>query len=579
MSQIIDYRQFTGYLGNPRLRRANMDLPITEEQLEEIRKCVDDPVYFACNYIKIVHVDRGLVPFEMWDFQKDMIRQFHNERFNIVKTARQVGKSTITVAYILHNILFNKYRRVAILANKGSTSRELMSRLQLAYENLPPWLQQGIITWNKGDIELENGSIVLAAATTSSAVRGYSFTLLFMDEFAFVPTNIADEFFTSTYPTISSGKETKVIIVSTPNGMNHFHERWVKAEKGESEFKTFSVHWSSVPGRDEKWKQETIKNTSETQFQQEMEAEFLGSSATLISARKLKELHWAATDPVKFEQSIYVQDSSINAKHKTNGFSIYEDPIEGHTYCLTADVSRGQGNDYSAIAVIDITEIPYKVVAKFRDNFIPTLVFPTMIYTIAQRYNEAFVLVELNDVGQQVAETLHYEFAYENLIKVEARPKLGQIISAGFQKRMQLGLKTSVATKKIGCANLKALIESDKLLIKDHEIIRELTNFIAQQNTYKAEVGSHDDLAMTLVLFGWVINQRFFKDSIGSNIRKNIQEEQMKLMDDDIIPTIVFDDGTEETFMDDEKVEWFKDRKNKYIWDDIPNPLHQKFFD
>lgn len=724
---IIDYRKWTGHQGNPRLRRPDMDVPVTEEQAIEIARCIDDPVYFAKNYIKIVHVDHGLIPFAMWNFQEDMLNQFANERFNIVKTARQVGKcvhintpirlrnkktgeiiettvgefyesqkknkllsieqreninrkfidtinlddweidtdsdwcpvthihktieyeewiieteddcslicaddhivfdenyqeifakdcipgitkiitrngfslvkkiiktdkssnmyditvdskdhrywtgnilshnTTVTVAYILWTILFKDYQRVAILANKGGTAREILARLRLAYENLPPWLQQGIITWNKGDIELENGSIVLAGSTTSSAVRGFSFTLVFLDEFAFVPTNLADDFFTSTYPTISSGKETKVIIVSTPNGMNHFYKRWTDAEEQLSEFKTFSVHWTSVPGRDEKWKAETIRNTSEMQFMQEMEAEFLGSSNTLISGIKLKELVWYK--PIEFQQSTF------GTNNKENGFSVYDFPKDNRQYAITVDVSRGQGNDYSAFAVIDVTEIPYKLVAKFRDNHIPPIVFPTIILIAARRYNNALTLVELNDVGQQIAETLHFELEYENLVKVEMKPKLGQIISQGFQKRTQFGLKTSPATKKIGCANLKALIENNKLIINDAETIMELTTFIAQKNTYMAEAGSHDDLAMCLVLFGWLINQRVFKENIGNNIRSKIQQDTLETYDESLIDTIIFNDGLDDSFIDDEKQQWFAERKEKYIWDDIPNPFQK----
>jgi len=369
------------YLGNPNLKKANVAVEFTPEQIAEFIKCSEDPVYFAKNYVKIVSLDEGLVPFKMWDFQEKLITNFHENRFNIAKLPRQTGKSTTVVSYLMHYAIFNDNVKIAILANKAETSRELLSRLQLSYENLPKWMQHGIVSWNKGSLELENGSKIIAASTSSSAVRGNSFNIIFLDEFAFIPNNIAEQFFSSVYPTISSGKSTKVIIISTPNGMNMFYKLWHDAERHKNSYIPLEVHWSSVPGRDAKWKEETIANTSQRQFTQEFECEFLGSVDTLINPAKLRALVYE--DPIK-------QNGKLD---------VYEDPIPDHQYVMTVDVSRGTNQDYSAFTVIDTTTIPYRLVAKFKDNDIKPIILPNIIHQVAKAYNRCYILIEVNDIG------------------------------------------------------------------------------------------------------------------------------------------------------------------------------------
>jgi hypothetical protein len=259
------------YLGNPLLKKANTSMEFTQEQILEFMRCKEDPVYFAKNYVRIVTLDHGLMPFDLYPFQEKLINNFHNHRFNICKMPRQTGKSTTVVSYLLHYAVFNDNVNIGILANKAATARELLDRLQTAYENLPKWMQQGVISWNKGSLELENGSKIMAASTSASAVRGMSFNILFLDEFAFVPNHIAESFFASVYPTITSGQNTKVIIVSTPHGMNHFYRMWHDAENGKNGYIFTDVHWSEVPGRDSVWKAQTIANTSEQQFKVEFE--------------------------------------------------------------------------------------------------------------------------------------------------------------------------------------------------------------------------------------------------------------------------------------------------------------------
>jgi len=513
------------YLGNPNLKKAHTPSRFTKKQVEEVMKCLESPKYFIEEYLKIVTIDKGLVPFEMYDFQRKMVDTFHDNRFTICKLPRQSGKSTIIVSYLLHYVLFNDNVNVAILANKSSTARDLLGRLQLAYEHLPKWMQQGVLNWNKGSLELENGSRIVAASTSSSAVRGSTFNIIFLDEFAYVPNNIAEEFFSSVYPTISSGKSSKVMIVSTPHGMNMFYKMWMDATNKNNNFVPVEVHWSEVPGRDEKWKEETIKNTSEAQFQTEFECEFLGSVDTLINASKIK------TMPV------------IEPK-RSGGLDVYEMPKKNHLYTMTVDVSRGLTNDYSAFCVIDCTSVPYKVVAKFRDNEIKPLLFPSIIEKVAKHYNKAFILVEINDLGQQVADNLQFELEYDNMMMVTQRGRSGQVLGGGFSGRgNQLGLRMTKGTKKIGTSNLKSLIEADKLLITDFDIIAELSTFISKGKSFEAEAGATDDLVMCLVIFSWLANQRYFKELTNVDVRGQMFTEQQNAIEADMAPFGFIDDG------------------------------------
>lgn len=540
------------YLGNPNLPNYQYKHSFTQWEYDEYQKCMMDPVYFAENYIKIVNVDKGLITFPIWDFQKNMIETFHKNRFTICKVARQSGKTTTVVAYLLHYLIFNPMVRIAILANKGSTAREILSRLELAFEYLPKFLQCGVEEWNKGSVKFNNGSLAVADSTTGSSVRGKSFNIIFLDEFAHIPNHLAVEFFESTYPTISSGQTTKVIIVSTPKGLNYFHTMWEKAIKKQSLYIPIDVHWSQVPGRDEKWKQETISNTSEQQFRQEFGTEFIGSTNTLISADKLQIM--IGKDPVYQED--FVQ--------------IYEMPQANKVYCLVADVSEGLGKDYSTFSVFDITQIPYKQVMTYQNNEISPMMFPTIIYATAKKYNEAFVLIEINNIGLQVSDILHHDLEYENLIKIKNSGRNGQEVSDGFAGGIQNGLKTSKQSKRIGCTNLKTLIEADKLLVYDEHTILELKTFSENKNTWAAEDGNHDDLVMTLVNFSWLVSQKTFKTKIDSDIRKVIQEEQFNLQDTDIVPFGIIDDGRDEKYLQDEAGDlWFEDRSRTYPFDDF----------
>jgi hypothetical protein len=375
------------------------------------------------------------------------------------------------------------------------------------------------MSWNKGSLELENGSKILASSTSASAVRGGSYNIIFLDEFAYVPSNVAEQFFSSVYPTISSGKTTKVMIVSTPHGMNMFYKIWTDAEEKRNTYVPIEVHWSEIPGRDEKWKKETIANTSEQQFNTEFECEFLGSINTLITAQKLKVIP-------------YREPKQSNA-----GLDVHISPQEGHTYVITADVARGTQNDYSAFIVVDVTEMPYRVVSKYRDNEIKPLLFPAKIYEVARAYNQAFVLVEVNDIGEQVANTLQFDLEYDNLIMASMRGRSGQVLGGGFSGgKAQLGVRTTKAVKRIGCSNLKQLIEDDKLIVEDLDIISELSTFIVKGSSYEADDGCNDDLVACLFIFAWVTDQQYFKELTDSDVRMTMMREQQNALEQDMAP-------------------------------------------
>jgi hypothetical protein len=509
------------YLGNPKLKRVNMAMNLTEDQVREFVKCAQNPTYFIENYVKIITLDKGFVQIDLYPFQKQVVNDINNNRRVIVKAGRQVGKTTMVVGYILWYILFNEDKFVAILANKAPTAREILNRIKIAYESLPLWLQQGVRVWNKGDIELENNCRIMATSTASSAIRGYSISLLYLDEFAFVPSNIADEFFTSVYPTISSGTQSKILISSTPNGMNHYYRMWTEAVEGQNGFKHIEANWRQVPGRDQAWADDQRRILGEEKFLQEMECEFMGSAGTLLSAAALKSL--------AFVKPQHVSET---------GIKIYGAPIPEHSYAVIVDTSRGRGLDYSACITIDITQIPYRLVATYKDNNISPLVYPSIIKQIADYYNQAQVLVEINDNGQQIADSLFEDYEYENILStVDLKGKIA--LTWGYGNRSQRGIRTTKSVKRLGCSILKNLVEGQKILIQDFDVISELSTFIAKGGSFEAEEGSHDDLVMCLVLFSWMTNQQFFADMTNTNIKQKLHEDQLRQIEEEALPTFL----------------------------------------
>ena len=510
--------QLNSYNGNRSLKQIGFAIEYTVEQIQEILKCKDDPIYFIKTYCKIVSLDSELlIPFELYPYQERFINAIQDHRRVISMQPRQMGKSQTVAAYVLWYTLFNNNKTVAILANKSDAAMEILSRYQLMYENVPLWMQQGIKTWNKGDVELENGSKIFTAATSSAGIRGKSVNLLYVDEVAIIPNNIADSFFTSVYPVVSAGETTKIILTSTPLGYNHFWKFWNEAEQGTNGFTPVEVKYTEHPKRDEKWAAEQKAILGEIKFNQEVLCAFLGSSNTLISADTIARL-----SPKPFEYS-------------KEGLDIQEEPKRDRAYFITVDTSRGVGGDYSAFSVIDTTEYPFKVVAKYRDNKISPLLYPTIIHKVAKDYNNAFILVEINDIGQQVADIIHNDLEYENMIWVGSDTRYGQVLSSSGRSSV-LGVRTTKQVKRIGCATLKSLVEENKLLVFDKDIISEFSTFIEHNGSFEADEGYNDDLTMTLVLFAWASNDPLFKDLMNSNNRQALYSQKMQTIEEELTP-------------------------------------------
>lgn len=525
------------YLGNPRLKKVGISVSYTENEIREVMRCREDPIYFIENYMKVITLDDGFKRVDLYPFQKEAIGKINDNRMVILKAGRQIGKTTMVVGYILWYILFNEDKFVAILANKAKTSREILNRVKLAYEALPVWLQQGVKTWNKGDIELENNSRIMAESTASTAIRGFAINLLYLDEFAFVPSNIAEEFFTSVYPTISSGKTSKILISSTPNGMNHFYKMWTEAVENSNGFAHIEANWRSIPGRTQAWADNERRVLGEQKYLQEVECKFMGSSGTLISSTALENL--------AFVQPIHLSD---------NGIKIYEQPNENHNYALVADTSRGRGIDYSGFIVIDVSQIPYRLVATYKDNEISPLVYPGIIKKVATYYNSAFVLVEINDNGQQVVDSLFEDYEYENILSsVDIKGKIS--LTWGYGNKSHRGIRTTKSVKRLGCSILKGLIEGQKLHIQDFDTISELSTFVSRGTSFEAQEGSHDDLVMCLVLFSWMTNQPFFAELCDSNIREKLYAKQLQQIEEESLPTFLAGhidiDQNNKTFVND----------------------------
>ena len=508
--------QSESYLGNPNVKRDGVQQAWTPDLIREYKRCMDDPIYFVEKYVKVISLDRGLVPFELYPYQKSMFNHFEENRFNVVLACRQSGKSISACGYLLWFALFNSEKTIAILANKGATAREMLARITLMLENIPFFLQPGSKALNKGSLEFSNNSRIIAAATSGSSIRGMSVNLLYLDEFAFVER--ASEFYTSTYPVVSSGKDTKVIITSTANGIgNQFHKIWEGAVQGINEFQSFRVDWFDVPGRDDEWKAQTVANTSQLQFDQEFGNTFFGTGDTLISADCLLSLR---AKPYK-----KLLESGL--------MKIYEEPIKGHEYVMTVDVSKGRGQDYSTFNLLDISTRPFTQVAVYRNNTISPLLFPDIIYKYANSYNQAYVVIESNDQGGVVCNGLYHDLEYENM-HVESTVKANA-----------LGVEINRKSKRLGCSAIKDILENNKLEIVDEQTILEISTFEAKGQSYEATDGNHDDLMMNLVMFGYFVSTQYFADMTDINLKQMLFDQRMRAIEDDVVPFGFIDDGKE----------------------------------
>ena len=540
-------KQKESYLGNPNVKRDGVLQQWTPDLLQEYKKCMDDPIYFVENYVKVISLDDGMVPFVLYPYQRRMFDQFQENRFSIVLACRQSGKSISACAYLLWYVLFNPEKTVAILANKGATAREMLNRITLMLENIPFFLQPGSKALNKGSLEFSNNSRILAAATSGSSIRGMSVNLLYLDEFAFVER--AAEFYTSTYPVISAGKDTKVIVTSTANGIgNQFHKIWEGSVQEINEFKSFRVDWWDVPGRDEKWKEQTISNTSQLQFDQEFGNTFFGTGDTLVNADTLLNLR--AKPPKRYMEGGLLK--------------IYEEPIKDHDYVMTVDVSKGRGQDYSTFTLIDISVRPFAQVAVYRNNTISPLLFPNIIYKYAKPYNDAYVVVESNDQGSVVCNGLYHDLEYEN-VHVESSVKANAI-----------GIEINRKTKRLGCSAIKDILETNRLTVNDDNTILEISTFEAKGQSYEASEGNHDDLMMNLVLFGYFVSTQYFSDMTDINLKQMMFEQKMQEIENDVVPFGFIDDGSaaiQQIENQDDPWRIRIDETERFVWDADDLPL------
>ena len=548
-----------GYNGNASLKRIGIELPYTEKEVLELAKCVENPIYFIDNYCYIVTLDHGIQPFKLYDCQKEKLETIHNNRKVIIMEGRQQGKTSVAAAYILWYTLFQDSKTVAILANKASTAREIMSRYQLMFEHLPSWMQQGVKTWNKGDVELENGSVVFTAATTAAGIRGKSVNLLYIDEAAIIPNTIADQFFTAVYPVISAGQTTKILITSTPLGYNHFWKFWNDAVNKINDFVPMFIPYSRIPGRNEAWALEQRRQLGELKYNQEVLCKFLGSSLTLIDSSTIEYMSTCPT--------VYSKD----------GLDLYEYPIKAerddeeklvrkpHSYVIVADTAKGVGGDYSAFVIIDITDVPYKLVGKYRDNKIAPMLYPTVIHKVARDFNDAYVLIETNS-SEQVAHIMHNELEYGNIVFVNRSTKSGQVVSGGFGGgKVQLGVNTDKRVKRIGCFTFKSLLEEKKLLVFDPDVISEISTFIQVRDSYQADEGYHDDLVMPLVLFSWLTTNPYFKEMSDVNIREAMYQERIKQIEEEVVPFGFIMSGNEEELIVEDGDVWKEEKEKPHL--------------
>lgn len=526
------------FRGNPLLKGKNVKYDWTPELVEEYIKCKEDIFYFIEHYFKIV-TENGLEPMVLREYQKEMIDNMLNGRFTLACMSRQSGKTETLRAFLIWYILFNDFKTVAIVANKLDTAMEIIGKLQISYQNLPLWLQLGVTEFNKGSFVLENNSRLFASATSADALRGYTCHIIVIDEAAHIEN--WDEFYGAVSPTISAGKSTKLIMVSTPKGLNHFYEFYEGSSLGRktNSFKATFVPWYNVPGRDEEWQRQQLElmNFDMIKFDQEFNCSFIGSAGTLINGARLQILKTDVKPPIHVIDKLKIyeppvkerkdwrehienvsrQDSIYDREIKQVGQVIMEEyTIPADKYCIVADVSRGKGLDYSAFSVFNITKVPYRQVATFRDNNITPTDYAHYLYKVGQLYNEALVLVEINDIGEQVSTYMMDELEYGNVLCTQSNGRAGKTVTFNLTKADK-GVRTTITLKNSGCLLMKLLLEECRLQVCDEDTIDELLVFVKDKNSWSADKGKHDDLVMGLVLFSWLSDQKFFLEWTSIN--------------------------------------------------------------
>ncbi len=486
----------------------------TKEMVWELQKCASDIVYFAENYFTVLHPIHGkkrLCELEgLYDFQKDMIKNFSENRFSIVLASRQVGKTTCSCIYLLWFALFNTDKTLAILANKQSTAQSIVGDIKIAYEQLPAFMKPGVKKYDALTIEFDNGTTVFSRATSEDALRGESVSLLFLDEFAFVPENVADAFWASNFPTISTGGS--IIIVSTPNGTaGLYYELWKKASNREKDnrgvlWKSIRIRWDQHPDRDEKWKDEMLESIGKVKFSQEFDCSFTGSTYTLITGDTLEKLN--SIDP-----AFYVEE----------GYYLWKRPEPNRIYLMGGDVAKGANSDFHVLNIFDVTDFykngKYEQVAIFRRNDISAFDFKDKIIEIGKQWNDAMVIIENNDIGHAVVQNLYFDDGYEN--------------TWFNQDKGEYGIRATTKTKPIALSYFKEDIESFKMLIHSEDMVRELSYYEEiRTGIFGARNGReyHDDTVASGYWVSYALRSLYFQDFYEWWL-KNHDSNYNKLMD------------------------------------------------
>ena len=522
----MDQRIYYNNIKN--LLKADIKLDYTPEQIQEIMKCQSDIKYFLKTYVKIISLDKGIVNFNMFEYQERFIDILKNNNRIVALQPRQTGKSITSSAFILHYAIFNPNSYIAILANKARTARPILNKIKNMYRSLPIWLQVGVEEWSKGSIVLGNGTQLIAEATTESGIRGDSAKILFIDETGFIDNNLWDGFWSSVYPVVSSSKDAKIILSSTPHGINHFHKIWAEAKEGINGFTPFRAYWNEHPERDDAWKEKTILEIGETRWRVEFECAFQGSSGTLISGQKLESIPFS--NPIKTKME--------------NKFLIYEEPKDKRKYVLISDFGEGLGaGDYTTCHVIDVTEATWHQVAVYRDNEILFRETPSMLSRIGKYYNNALIIGEANTIGLGILDDLNFDEEYENIFFGDDLAKE--------TRHAYFGMKMTSKTKKMGNQYLKEYVENDTLVVYDHETIAELSTYIKRKESYSAEDGKHDDLVTPLVLFSnFMQNKNYVEEWLGTPTY-NKRDQKMSKLDEEIMPLGFHHDGETLINLDD----------------------------
>lgn len=488
------------YKNNQLIKNGYYEEKFTQEQIQEIIKCKQDIFYFFENYIKITTLDikEPIKLFKPWDFQKELLNRLLTERFNIVYSSRQSGKTTCCATFALWKVLFNPNFKILIAGDSATTAKKILASIKEIYENLPFFLQKGVLEWNKTEVLLDNKSFIKTVPTTENSGRGGTFNIIILEEFSFVKDSIAEAFQASVLPVICSGDATQVLIITTQNGKNFFYEMWQAAINGESIFKPFRIHWQDVPGRDEEWVKTQKQLLGEKKFAREFVGEFDETHSSLVDVSKL--------DFVK-KEPIIIDDVLFYEKHNPTS-----------KYVITVDLGEGLGSDYSTFSVFEILGA-VKQVCTYR-NKENNDKFCEVLLKTAKSYGAKILFENNND--NKIPYIFHNIYKYENLLFTKIENSTTTLCNKDFKSR-RVGLKPTSETRNVSITALKNMLESKEMIISDFDTFKELETFCKNsKGKYEATEDNHDDLVSALMLMAWLYNDEKFKETIEINTNSSV---------------------------------------------------------